>query len=232
LDLFFLKSGTPTPLAVAASPGDTTLTLTSAAGFVDGTYVFMTSGGLGYFYQGTQLGAPSGNIISLDTPIDNYYAQGVTVIPNAKNMNVDGTVTPQIFQVGPVGPGAGGDADITRVMGYLQGAGSMDDSLFGDQPALDKGIVLRRKYNGEYQNFWNAKTNGELSLICASDFYYASKAPAGSNGARFRATWAGPEKHGVVVRLLPFESIELVIQDDLTGLEVFNMMSQGHFTQE
>ena len=99
-----------------------------------------------------------------------------------------------------------------------------------------KGLVIEDiDPEGKIQyasEIWNAKTNGELALICASDFYYTDKAPAGQNGARFRNTFSGQDKHGVTIRLAPGETLELVVQDDLTLLSVFNMMAQGHFVTD
>lgn len=233
LDLYFLKvdPASFTTLSADAAPNDRTVTLTSTTGFVAGSMIGLSTATESKFYFGVQLGAPVGNVITLDTPLDDYFLTGTNAFSTSFDLNVNGDVTPQIFQIGPVGVGTGLEVDLTRVMGYMEHASAMDDSKFGGRAALTKGIVLRRKYNGTYQSVWNAKTNGEMSLICASDFFYTSKAPAGFNGARFRNTFGGQEKHGVVVRLAPTETLELVIQDDLTSFNRFNMMAQGHFTQ-
>lgn len=139
-------------------------------------------------------------------------------------MAVNGAVTTQVFQIGPTGGVI--EVDVTRLMGYLQSGTAMDDSLFGSLGALTYGIVLRHK-NGTTQNIWNAKTNGEMALLCY-DFTYTTKAPAGQFGARFRNSYGGQDKHGVTIRLDPGDTLELLVQDDLTGLGVFNMIAQGH----
>ena len=225
LDLNFIQSQGSTSLAANADSNDTTLTLIDATGFVDGNVIGLFSS-TGIFYFGQQVGAAAGNVITLDTPIDQDFLSGDNVIRALRNMNVDGSSTTQIFQIGPVGVGTDVEIDITRLLGYLQDNVSMDDAKFGGIAGLTNGIVLRHN-NTVINNIWNVKTNGEFSLLCF-DFAYTDKAPSGSFGARFRNTYAGQNKHGVTIRLAAGEILELLIQDDLTGLEVFNMMAQGH----
>ena len=227
LDLKFIQAqAPPTTLSVAAAPEDKTITVTNPASFAAGNVIGIFSP-TGEFYFGQQIGAPAGSVITLDTPIDIVFPIGSNVLTAINNMAVKGDVTTQVFQIGPVGVGTDVEIDITRVTGYLQDATAMDDALFGGIAALANGIVLRQN-NGVLRNIWNAKSNGELAEICASDFNYSDKAPAGSNGARFRNSFAGQEKHGVTVRLEPGDILEMLIQDDLTGLEVFTMTAQGH----
>jgi len=231
LDLNFIQAqGAPTTLSVQADPEDTTITLTSAVGFVDTNVVALVSS-TGIFYFGKQVGAAAGNVITLDTPIDKTFATATTVLRAIRNMNVDGSVATQIFQVGPVGGGTSIELDITRIMGYIQDGTAMDDAKFGGITALTNGVVLRQN-NSTINNIWNAKSNGELGLLCY-DTAYTTKPPAGtSHGFRFRNTYAGPSKHGVTIRLDPGDILEVLIQDDLTDLETFNMMAQGHIVTD
>lgn len=230
LDLDFIQAqGVPTTITVEASPEDTQITVSDTTGFIAGNIVGLFTS-TGQFYFGTQLGAPVGSVINLDTPIDKTFPIGSACITATSNMNVNGSATRQIFQIGPVGVGTSISVDITRIMGYLQDDVVMDDSDFGGLSALTNGIILRLN-NGVINNLWNAKTNGRLSLI-GFDFNYTEKAPAGSYGARFRITYAGQDKHGVTLRLAPGDTLELIIQDDLTGLEAFNMMAQGHIVTD
>ena len=122
----------------------------------------------------------------------------------------------------PVGPSI--VVDITRIMGTIIDGVAMDDGKFGGIDALTNGIVLRLN-NGVISNHWNAKTNGDLGLICF-DSAYTEKAPAGENGFRFRNTYAGPSKHGVTLRLGVGEILEILVQDNLTALTDFQMMAQ------
>jgi hypothetical protein len=228
LNLFFGKLGDMTTLSVQANPEDTALTLTSTTGFVDGTRVGVFSASdPDVFYLGTQIGAPSGNIITLDTPIDQELQINSSVAASSIDMAVDGSVTTQSFQIGPVGPGSTQVVNITRIMGHMLDATAMDDGKFGGLPALSKGMILRHN-NSVIENIWNVKTNADLALICF-DLKYSEKAPGGQNGMNFRNTYSGPDKHGVVIDLQPGDFLEILIQDDLTGLDSFIMMAQGHF---
>jgi len=225
LDLNFIKQNNITDLDGAISPEDETITLTDTTGFVDGVIVGIFSS-TGIFYFGKQVGAPAGNVITLDTPVDRAFADEDAVISATNGMNVDGSGTTQIFQVGPVGAGTGVEIDITRIMGFIEDGTAMDDAKFGGITALTNGIVLRVN-NTEISNVWNVKSNGEIGLLCF-DTEYTPKAPAGSYGFRFRNTYGGQNKHGVTLRLEAGDTLELLIQDDLTGLSSFNMMAQGH----
>jgi hypothetical protein len=229
VDLSFIQAqGAPTTLAVQANPNDTTITVADATGFVDGNTVGFFCATEGCYYFGRQVGAPSGNIITLDTPVDQAYVVGSNVIRALREMAVDGSTTTQVFQVGPIGQDTALAVMVTRINLYLQDGTSMDDGMFGGLgAALTYGVVFRRN-NGIIENYWNVKTNGELSEICAGDFNYSDKAPGGSNGARGRNTFSGEEKHATGIRLKAGDTLELLIQDDLTGLESFTAMAQGH----
>jgi hypothetical protein len=229
LDLDFVKIlAPPTSITSQANPGDTSIDVTSTAGFADKVVVGLTSS-LGYFYFGEQVGAVAGNTINLDTPIDRTFAVDTTTNAFAatRNLAVDGSTTTQIFQVGPFStPGL--QIEITRIHGYIQDATAMDDALFGGIAALTYGIVLR-KNNAEFDNVWNIKTNGRFAQITGGDFNYTEKAPAGSYGARARNTYTGEDKHGTAIRLSPGDTLEILVQDDLTGLEFLHFMAQGHY---
>lgn len=226
LDLFFLEQqGSDNALNIAASQNDTTIELVDSTGFVDGNTVSITTP-TGAFYFGTQIGGPAANVITLDTPLDRDFLSGAIVKRHIKNMNVNGSLaSPRIFKVGPVSVDV--EVDITRVVGYLQDNSAMDDSKFGGLSPLTNGIVLRR-VDGINRNIWNTKTNSDLSLMSAGGFEYTDKAPGGSFGARFRNSYAGQQNRGVTIRLPVGGSLELLVQDDLTGLQIFNLMAQGH----
>jgi len=228
IDFFFGRLDTLTTLAAQADPEDKTLTLTSATGFVDGTRLgIFSADDPDVIYLGDQIGAPAGNVVTVDSPIDQTLPVASAVAGVTTNMAVDGSSTTQVFQIGPVGAGSTSVVDITRIMGHLLDSTAMDDGKFGGISALPNGVVLR-KNDGVMKNLWNVKTNADLALICFN-FNYSDKAPGGQFGANFRNTFGGQGAHGVVLELLPGEYLEVLIQDDLTGLDEFRMMAQGHF---
>lgn len=219
--------GVPTELTVEAVVDDRTVTVADVTGFVAGLIVVLITP-TSEFYFARQLGAPAGNVISLDTPIDKVFVIGSTVVKGSSQMNVDGSVTPQIFTFGPFPLTVG--IDVVRFTGYIQDGTAMDDAKFGGIPALINGMVLR-KTDGISQNLWNAKSNNELAVLAGGDFNYTDKAPAGSFGARFRVTYGGNDKHGTVIRVVNSDFLQIIIQDDLTDLEAFYMNVQGHKVQ-
>lgn len=232
IDFYFGMLNNLTTISAQADPGDLTLTLTDTTGFVDGVRVGVFSAAdPDVFYLGDQIGAPAGNVITLDTPVDRTLPINSAIAGTNKNLAVDGSVTPQVFQVGPVGAGSTAFVDITRIMGRMLDSTAMDDGKFGGLTALTNGIVLRHN-NSVIHNIWNAKSNGDLTLICGPDaFTYSDKAPGGQHGLNFRNTYAGQQNHGVVLELEPGDFLELLVQDDLTGLDTFEMMAQGHFRE-
>ena len=102
-------------------------------------------------------------------------------------------------------------------------------ALFGNLTELTNGVVLRR-VDGETNNFWNVKSNRDIGNIAYDlTIRLASNPQQGENGILARYTFAGQDKHGVAVRLNPGDSLQLLIQDDLTGLDAFNIIAEGHY---
>jgi hypothetical protein len=165
LDLFFIKQlGNATTLSTPAAQGDYEITVVDVTGFVAGTYLGMFTPE-GKFHFATQIGAPVGNVLTLDTAVCCPFASGVSSVLNfTRDMNVDGSDTRQIFQIGPVGPGAGLTGDITKILISLTDNLAMDDSKFGGNGALARGVVLR-KNNHEFINYSNWKCNACTDLL-------------------------------------------------------------------
>ena len=174
--------------------------------------------------------------LTLDTPLD--YAFGVESGCSVINVNmaVDGSTTPVVFAVSPADLTPTTQWDITRILGSMTHSGTPDDGKFGGIAALTKG-VYSRVVNGTVKNGFNAKTNGEFALRMY-DVAYASAPPTGLEGTRFRRSINGPDKNGVVLRLDGAEiaedaaQLQIVIQDDLTGIATFYVVVQGHVVDE
>ena len=234
LQLFFTKAiGAPTTLSANVVIESRTISLTDATNFNIGNYVGIFSGASGErrFYFGEVL-AKAGNDITLDSPIDFAFIAGDNVISTIRELgDVDGSVTPQVFSIGPFGEGGGAggfEIDLTRILIKMITDNAPSFPSFGDiAGGLDIGLVLRRN-NSEIDNIFNIKTNGELTNLCYDLTFYSSLNPSGVNGIGARMTFGGQSKHGVVIRLAAGESLELVIQDDLTDLLSFRVVAQGH----
>lgn len=227
-DFYFLQAiGSPTTLAVTGAINDTSITVASDAGFTVGNVVGVFTGARYYF--GIVLAKPGGNVLNLDTPLDFAYTAGSNVIAATRELDVNGSIgSPEIFVVsGPGGAAGGLEIDIVRLMISMITSSAADLSLFGNLAALTNGIVLRRN-DGTVRNIWNAKTNLDLLNLAYDLTIYQSTNPAqGVDGIGCRYTFGGQDKHGTVVRLGVNETLELLIQDDLTGLDQFRIIAAG-----
>lgn len=189
-----------------------------------GDYVGVFNQENNVFYVGNILSV-LGNVVTMDTPSDFNFTVGDIFQCGSKDMNVDGSVTPQIFSL-RADPNLDITVDITRVIIHITDNTAMDDEKFGGINALTRGVVLRR-VDGNNQNLFNVKTNGEFGEL-AFDKSYDDKAPAGFFGYSSRLTFAGANKIGVAIRLGPNDDLQLIVQDDLTALNTFRIMVEGH----
>lgn len=214
-----------TTLTSTTAIDDTDVIVASNAGLVIGNYIGIFNLTSSRFYAGTIIGI-AGTTISLDTPIDFAYQIGDAFQAGSKELKVNGSVTPQIFSL-RADPGLAITADVTRIIIHMTYTSAGDDGDFGDiSGGLTKGVVLRR-VDGNTQNIFNVKTNGEIGEI-SFDKTYDQRAPGGLFGMTARLTFAGQSKLGVAIRLAQDEDLQVIIQDDLTSLSSFRIMVEGH----
>ncbi len=182
--------------------------------------------GSGRYTQVTVLSSTATNIV-FDTPIDFGYAVATGSLHRGiGDLAVDGALSPVVYHITPP---AGVEWDITRLISHIEDSTAMDDGLFGGMGALTNGIVVRVN-NGIYKNIMNVKTNGEFEER-AYNREYIAKPPAGTGHAmNVRRTFAGQEKNGVTIRLSGDlgDELQIIIQDDLTDLDHFHCVAQGH----
>ncbi len=224
-DGFFLQQSSVITLAVDAVINEYTIELVGGHGAQVGDYLVLLEGLRGY---GGEILTVVSNDITLDMPLSfNFTAAGTSASLNSREMNVNGAVTRQTFSFfTPIL-----DLDVTRIMIYISDAGTgidfPDDSKFGN---IDSGItrgIAFRLMNGTNVNFWNAKTNGDLANL-AFDASYTEQGKDGLYGFRARYTVAGQDKHGVTIRMRKGDTLEMIVQDDLTDLDVFRCIAEGH----
>jgi len=190
------------------------------------------------FYQGdilsiTGLGGNNYTLV-LDTPLDYAFSVNGGCALTTSNMAVDGSVTPIVFQVTPNGLNSDVEWDITRILFVLAGEGvgvqndAPDDGDFGVTSVLTNGIVLR-SVNSITKNIFNIKRNGEFRLH-AYDVTYTPASKQGLYSVGVRRSFSGADKNGVTVRLKAStsDSIEVIVQDDLTEMFGFRTVVQGH----
>ena len=226
---FIQAKGAATALSLADTLDSYTIEVDNSTGFLDGDLlgVFCSTGE--YCFT-RQIGAPVGNIITVGTPLQRKFAVGCNVLNFTSEMAVNGTLGVggrEVFQIGPVGSEANVVVEITRLLGVITCAQEPDDSKFGHLAQLARGCVLR-KNNDEYLNYANFRVNGDIAMFAGSPINYTDKAGGGVYSAAFELPFAGQSKHGVAVRLDPGDTLEMLIQDDLSGISSFRMLAEGH----
>ena len=115
---------------------------------------------------------------------------------------------------------------IQRIILSILDATAMDDSKFGGITALLNGVVVRENLSTGYHTLTDWKNNSDM----IEDYYdltYSNKAAAGQFGLRGRWTFSNS---GAIVKLdwALGDKLEILIQDDLTGLIHFGVKAQGH----
>ena len=231
LDLPFLQDANAISLAADTVVGSRNITLTAGHGLTTvanaGDVIELADNADGSFFTQCEIVTVTADVILLDCPVNRIYTTAASTISHSiKSMNVDGSVTPQIFTVKPLSTQAG---DITRIICEIRDNAAMDFETFGALPALTNGVAVRvNNGDGTYRNVFNFKSNGDIILMCF-DHNFAVNNGGGTRGFTSRITFAGQSKHGVAIRLdgALGEELEMVIQDDLTGLTRMHWVGQG-----
>jgi hypothetical protein len=161
--------------------------------------------------------------ITVDRPIDIAYTTSATIEKVILDMNVSGTLaSPVIYEVTPPSDEVW---HITRILVSITDNVAMDDAKFGGLSSLTNGVVIRenKTINDTISNW---KSNQHM-IEDMYDITYSDKAPAGSYGLRGRFTFKNSD---VALRLdgSSGDKLEVLIQDDLTGLSTFKIKAQGH----
>ena len=237
LDLPFLQDLGAITLAADTVVGSRNITLTAGHGLTTGAnardIIELADSVNGSHFMQTELVTVTGDVILLDSPVNRIYTAASDLVGVSKRqMNVDGSTTPQIFDISPLPQQSG---DITRIICELRDTVAMDFETFGGIPALTNGLVLRvNNGDGTYRHIANFKSNGSIIQMCF-DHSFATNNGGGTRAFTARLSFAGQEKHGVAVRLDGAvgtgERLELIVQDDLTGLTRMQWMAQGSEVQ-
>ena len=166
--------------------------------------------------------------IGVNTPLDFSFSVSDNCFLATDEMSVNGSVTPEIFELSAFGLDPSVKWDILRVLGSVLDGNAMGDNLFGGQPELTKGVVIRTD-NGITKNIFTFKTNGELREH-SFNVVYADKPPAGQHGMSFRRTFGTQGANGVAleIKAVNTDGFKVIIQDDLSSLIRFRMVAQGH----
>lgn len=224
-DVFFSQTiGSPTTLTTDAVINTYSVSLTAGHGTLVGEQLVVYDVGSDRVYVGKVLTTAT-NTVGLNVPLNFNYPSATSVVARStKEMNVDGSVTRQTFAVSPP---IQSPVDITRVMFQMITTDYPELNMFGDiAGGLARGIVFR-VVNGINVNYFYAQDNADLSLLMYDVKDYEA-AKHGVNGLGGRMTYASPGKHGVAIRLETGDSLEVIIQDNLTSILKLRMLAVGH----
>ena len=169
--------------------------------------------------------------LTLDRSVDFSFEDGDIIISTTNDLNVDGSVTPQVFEIRAGGPTSTLEFDITRIIMENLSATAVDLSTFGDiAGGITRGLQLRDKISAtEFKQKWNAKTNSELKLLAYDlDIEAATNPQQGQDGFHWRYSLGGPDKHGVVKRIGSNKSLQIIVQDNLTSLTSLTAIGSNH----
>lgn len=223
-ELFHLHTGISSDLAVASDVGDISLQLDSVVGFNIGNHIQISDGVVETTFPEIT-GLPGGNVLTLDRPLDFAYAvdDDIEVVTTDLQTTVGSLASPIIYQLKPE---AGVIWYIHRILLSMTHPTAATDDKFGDQTALSNGVVLRSNIDGQFRSFTNWKRNGDI-MLDMFDVNYSDKAGASLFGTSGRGSFS---RVGMLVKLDGDvgDFMDILIQDDLTGLSSFFINGQGY----
>ena len=224
----FKRNTNVTTLTADAVPDTNVISVTDATGFTPGATVSIMCIGSDMCYIANIISVASLDI-TLDTPIDFAYTMvDSTISVGTTNLAEDGSATSVIFSIRPDDPGINTTFHITKLSLAMITGTTPILSDFGDiGDGLTNGFVIRKK-DGSYQNLFNIKTNANLA---AYGSHFEILQSVGVDGVLAKNIFAGPENFGAVISLAPGEDLEIIIQDDLSGLTSFSLIAQGHVVE-
>lgn len=233
-DFYFIQAiGSPTTLTAQATVSSRFVDVASVASISAGDWlgIFDTSSGVNRYYWAKVI-AIVGLTLELQTLIDYPFPANSYVVSTTKDMNVNGSVTPQVFEIRSGGNLA---IDITRIMLACQTTAAVDLSKFGDiAGGLTYGMYLRAKENGTFRNKLIIRSNFDFAKFAYDWTPFAAANPIqGQDGFNWRFTLNGDDKHGVVNRAIgTVNTLQWVIQDDLTSLELLQAVGANHEVED
>lgn len=227
-DFYFGQTKTSTTLASTAVKDAEAIVVTANTGMVIGDTLLLVDTSISPVkYQEVEILNISGTTITTDRRLDYAFASGSIVSVSTEDLAVNGVSTPQVFSAQ-----GGFTIDVTRLIGRMTTDSGPTFNEFGDLAALAKGITLKIvRADGDTRTLWNVKKNEEFGDLAFDLDLYDATSPQAENGLVFRYTLAGTAKHGAVIRLEVGDRLDIEVSDDLTDLQEFKIMYQGHIVE-
>jgi hypothetical protein len=216
-------SATESP-SVAVTAGDYVIAVADTTGFAAGNHIVIRdAGGDVREHHFDIISLVVNTSITLNRPVAIAYTTSAVLEKVILNMNVVGSIAaPLTYSITPPSDEIW---HISRIILSMTDQTAMDDSLFGGLAALTNGVVLVN-YSTMNHTVTHWKTNQHI-IEDMYDVTYSAKAPAGFYGLRGRFTFTESD---VVIRLVgsASDTLNILIQDDLSGLDTFSIKAQGH----
>ena len=219
-----------TVLTAQANPGDTSLTVNDITGFVQSDLIhFGILNSTSEPIHPTISIPPAASIITLDRPIDNVHPIGTLITEAIADMStLAGTLAAPISY--KYFPGANRIEHIKQIQISMTHTATGADDLFGSEPALTNGMVLRAQINGVLGTFTNWKTNGDIKLDVGPErLINAAKSGPSNFGTAARGTFVDIDV-AIPLNNANGDFIEILIQDgaSILALADLRIKAQGH----
>lgn len=230
IDFWFQSDVGTFTLAAPAIFNDNRITVNPGHSVVAGQYIILR-----YNEQVSQFKVLSVtvNTFIVDSPIEFAYPIGTPGENGSISLNVDGSVTPQIFYVRP-----NPDIiwDIAQIVFVIQTASVPYGNEFGDiAGGLVRGVAVQTR-GDDNRNLYNIKRNADFASYGHVLNYDLEKLPADPNFVRAVRHFDGANRLGPLLRLCgtttPLDELRIVIQDNLTGLGDMKASVQGFITSD
>ena len=145
----------------------------------------------------------------------------------SRAMNVDGSVTPVRFSVGPPN---GLKWDLARTMITMVVTSNPDDALYGNLAALANGLFFGFENDITQDYLVNVQANAGYRATAYDVEYTTRSSGGGDYGVSIRKSFAGKHHYGVAIRLEGPTNDEFVtyINDNLTAITEHAQKVMGH----
>lgn len=232
----FNKITNSTTLASAASIFDRTVEVFDPTGISVGSYLIIFNASAVRVFNCVVTDLSLSPVLGIDRPVDFAFPAGSNLDVTTTYMNIDGSISEQVFGVrGPYAPTAIPEAVNLNALrlACIADTANVDLNHFGDLAALTNGMLLRKRVGAdEYRNIFTVKSNGEILTAFGSWTPYLETNPVqGVNGFIATLHINGDENHGVAEHLGPGDDLELVFNEDLSGLLLLEAVAIVHDTE-
>lgn len=166
------------------------------------------------------------NTITIVSPLDYAFTTSAYCKTGSWNLNVNGSISPISFDAIPI-PGA--SIDVYTISVNMIDTSPMDSSLFGSIASLANGMVIRHEQpsTSSYLNIALLSNNSGFSEQ-GFESTYDPKPPSGTYGVRHLLNIRN--SYGVArrIRNTVNEKLSIIVQDDLSGIDMVVATFGGH----